>query len=72
MNRCKQCGGGIGEARMARVLEHLGRPATLCRDCVRKNIARRERNEMRREQNAILRELCGTSARAARLDMGMA
>ncbi len=29
------------------------------------------RNRARREQNAVLRELCGTSAAAARRDMGM-
>ena len=29
------------------------------------------RNKNKREQNAALRELCGTSARAAREDMGM-
>ena len=28
-------------------------------------------NLRRREQNAILRDLCGTSARAAREDMGL-
>jgi hypothetical protein len=30
-----------------------------------------DRNTNRREQNAVLRELCGTSARAAREDMGL-
>ncbi len=29
------------------------------------------RNRKRREQNAMLRELCGTSAKAARADMGL-
>jgi len=29
------------------------------------------RNRDRRLQNAMLRDLCGTSARAARLDMGL-
>ena len=29
------------------------------------------RNALRRAKNAILRELCGTSARAAREDMGI-
>lgn len=29
------------------------------------------RTAARRERNAILRELCGTSARAARADMGL-
>jgi hypothetical protein len=32
---------------------------------------RTRRNTNRREQNAVLRELCGTSARAAREDMGL-
>ena len=32
---------------------------------------RRERNARRREQNQVLRDLCGTSARAAREDMGL-
>ena len=32
---------------------------------------REKRNRNRREQNAILRDLCGTSARAAREDMGL-
>jgi hypothetical protein len=32
---------------------------------------RRERNAVRRAMNNILREVCGTSARAAREDMGM-
>jgi hypothetical protein len=32
---------------------------------------RHERNRARREQNQILRDLCGTSARAAREDMGL-
>jgi hypothetical protein len=30
-----------------------------------------QRNQVSRERNAILREVCGTSARAARLDMGL-
>lgn len=30
-----------------------------------------DRNAYRRAQNAILREVCGTSARAAREDMGL-
>ena len=29
------------------------------------------RNKRAREKNQILRELCGTSARAAKLDMGL-
>ena len=29
------------------------------------------RNARRRAENAALRELCGTSARAARIDMGL-
>jgi hypothetical protein len=30
-----------------------------------------QNNEYRRAQNEVLRDLCGTSARAARLDMGL-
>jgi hypothetical protein len=43
----------------------MGTPAA-CVDC-----HRRDRNAERRERNAMLRELCGTSARAAREDMGI-
>ena len=32
---------------------------------------RRRRNAARRELNAFLRDICGTSARAARSDMGI-
>ena len=34
-------------------------------------LAKDRRNAKRRAENAILRELCGTSARAAREDMGL-
>lgn len=34
-----------------------------CRSCMRNRIAR--------DRNAILRDLCGTSARAAKKDMGL-
>jgi len=30
-----------------------------------------KRNRIARDRNSILRELCGTSARAAKLDMGL-
>jgi len=39
--------------------------------CLHKNLIRAKRNKQRREENAILRELCGTSAAAARRDMGL-
>ena len=32
---------------------------------------RQERNRIRRERNQMLRDLCGTSAKAAREDMGL-
>ena len=35
------------------------------------DLKRKARNTFRREQNQILRDLCGTSARAAREDMGL-
>lgn len=34
-------------------------------------LSRRRRNALRRAENEMLRELCGTSARAAREDMGL-
>jgi len=34
-------------------------------------LSRRRKNKNKREQNAALCELCGTSARAAREDMGL-
>ncbi len=48
----------------------------LCRACLRSEFhaaerRRMKRNARRRVENAILREVCGTSARAAREDMGM-
>ncbi len=39
--------------------------------CVETFTPRGDRNAERRERNAMLRELCGTSARAAREDMGI-
>jgi hypothetical protein len=39
--------------------------------CQRKHLKRCKRNARRRAENAILRDLCGTSARAARIDMGL-
>lgn len=36
-----------------------------------KILARHRRNEARRIENQLLRDLCGTSAAAARRDMGM-
>jgi hypothetical protein len=39
---------------------------------VKQEQSRRRRNAFRREQNEILRDMCGTSARAAREDMGLA
>lgn len=43
----------------------------VCNACARRAILAYKRNRAKREQNAILRELCGTSARAAREDMGL-
>lgn len=37
----------------------------------RERLARYQRNATARERAAILREVCGTSARAAREDMGL-
>ena len=37
----------------------------------RKEIKKKRYNAARRERNQILRDLCGTSARAAREDMGL-
>lgn len=37
----------------------------------REKIRKIRRNKQRRAKNRILRDLCGTSARAARLDMGL-
>jgi hypothetical protein len=52
--------------------------STVCNSChdfisqSRHNVScRKERNEIRRETNQILRDLTGTSARAAREDMGL-
>ena len=42
-----------------------------CRGKARADIKRRARNADRRARNAILQEMCGTSARAAREDMGL-
>ena len=36
-----------------------------------KELARRKRNADARARNQILRDLCGTSARAAKEDMGL-
>jgi hypothetical protein len=39
---------------------------------IKKDLQRRRRNARRRAENEALRELTGTSAAAARLDMGLA
>ncbi len=46
-----------------------------CADCnaaeIRRELRRLARNAVARDRNAVLREVCGTSAAAARRDMGM-
>jgi len=84
MNTCTRCGGEISAERDAKVqatraaMGKPARPTQFCDGCMRlvmaerkRERARLERNANRRAENEILRELCGTSARAARLDMGL-
>lgn len=66
---CRICG-------LATAYESKRHPGEgLCMECrhrmAREWIKRVERHQARRERNAALRELCGTSAAAARRDMGM-
>ena len=42
-----------------------------CDDCTKAALRAYKRNRDSRAKNAILREVCGTSARAAREDMGL-
>lgn len=52
-------------------LRDFAEAITAHRKTVHAQAVKRERNARRRAENAILRELCGTSARAAREDMGI-
>ena len=70
MQTCTDCGGEIEAEMVARFARH-GHVATYCERCGHKLISAKARNTDRRERNAALRELCGTSAAAARRDMGI-
>lgn len=75
---CVECGSDIEADRAAKVYEVSGHPAQYCKTCAQrikeqriKERQRNERNAANRARNEALRVLCGTSAAAARRDMGM-
>ena len=71
MLQCIKCGLVIETGRIARFIAR-GKMPHFCESCGKANGARIRRNQAARDRNAILREMCGTSAAAARRDMGMA
>lgn len=49
------------------IVEHKAFNCELCADRART----RKTNRINRERNEVLKDICGTSARAAKLDMGL-
>jgi predicted RNA-binding Zn-ribbon protein involved in translation (DUF1610 family) len=71
MHACTNCGKEISAERNARIMELRGKPAMLCAACGKAKVERFNRNRDKRALNAMLRDMCGTSAASARRDMGL-
>lgn len=66
-NITRPTNGGSKEAWASARCKHINDNCKACADRIRT----RKANQFKREQNEVLRDLCGTSAAAARRDMGI-